>query len=182
MPNHIENVVHDAKWFSPDFINLHHAEWDQIFLHELFLTDRQILLLSDEAARKITWVVWGHDLYRKIPKPAKNTRSIAIFFYRWLRQNSIFFYGFQNKVTSKISKFRRIATGYSYDEVYIRKKFGNTVPVVYGPYSSKNNSRSQADIYREMHQSNIHTNTNILLGHCGANIFNVKNIFGSFQL
>lgn len=167
-PAGIDNVIVDPKWFDAEYINRHHAEWDQIFLHELFLTDRQILFLSDEAAKKITWVVWGHDLYRKPAKPAFNLRSICLYFYRCLRQYSIFFRGYRNRVADKVSQFRRIAIGYSYDEVYIRKKYGTKVPVVYGPYFSKINCRPEIDIYRTKHLSENHEQTNILLGHCGA--------------
>ena len=167
-PTGFRNAVTDPKWFSPEYINQHHGDWDQIFLHELFLTDRQILQLSDEAAKKITWVVWGHDLYRKPPKPTMQPRSIAVFVYRWLRQNSVFFRGYQHKVATKVSQFRRIAIGYPYDEVYIRKKYGSIVPVVYGPYFSHDTDRKQADALRYLHAQQKHDSVNILIGHCGA--------------
>lgn len=162
------NAVTDPKWFSPRYINQHHDEWDQLFLHELFLTDRQLLQLSDEAAQKITWVVWGHDLYRKPAKPSKQPRSISVFVYRWLRQYSFFFRGFQKKVAAKVCQFRRIVIGYLYDEVYIRKKFGGTVPVEYGPYFSHDTDRRQADELRYLHSVEKHDSVNILIGHCGA--------------
>ncbi len=167
-PAGFDNAITDPKWFSTEYINQHHVEWDQLFLHELFLSDRQLLQLSDEAAKKITWVVWGHDLYRKPAKPSFQPRSIALFAYRWLRQYSVFFRGFQRKVAAKVSQFRRIAIGYPYDEVYIRNKYGNTVPVVYGPYFSKDASKDDLDSLRKLHLENRHSQTNIMIGHCGA--------------
>lgn len=167
-PAAFDNAVVDSRWFNVEYINTHHQDWDQIFLHELFLTDRQLLFLNDDAAKKITWVVWGHDLYRKPRKPSRNLRSLALFVHRWLRQYSFLYCGFRKRVAQKVGLFRGIATGYLYDEKMIRKRYGSSVPVVYGPYFSKDNGRSQADTYREMHLATEHSETRIMLGHCGS--------------
>ena len=167
-PFDADNAIIEPNWFSADYINQHHKEWDRIFLHELFLSDRQVLRLSDEAAKKITWVVWGHDLYRKPAKPKRNWRSVLKYLYSSMQQKSIFFSGYRKKLAAKVSLFQRIAIGFPYDEVYIRKKFGATVPVVYGPYFSRDTDRAHADALRELHSKQTHEGTNILIGHCGA--------------
>ena len=59
-----ENCIADSRLFSPEYINAHCSEYRHIFFHSLYMKDREIVKLSDEAAGKITWVVWGHDLYR----------------------------------------------------------------------------------------------------------------------
>ena len=169
-PEGLDNACVDPSKFSVEAINSLSAEWDQIFLHSLFLTDRQLLSLSEDAARKIVWVVWGHDLYRKLPRVKRNIRSIAYYVYKWMQKYSPFFYLYRKRVAGVVNNFRCIAIGYSYDEKYIRKKYGNRVPVKYGPYFSRNTGTEQAERLRELHLNDHHPETNILIGHCGSPI------------
>lgn len=166
----VENshVVPDA--FTPEFINAHVKEYNKIFLHSLFLSPDDILRLTDEAAKKIVWIVWGHDLYT-VKKKQKWTASRfmkesihsakKIVRGTYIRANRK-----KRAVADKVSKFKAIGIGYSYDEKEIRKKYGKTVPVVYGPYFSRT-TQEKVDKLREMHLSKKDHCTNILIGHSG---------------
>ena len=72
-----ENCIADSRMFSPEYINAHCSEYWHIFFHSLYMKDREIVKLSDEAAGKITWVVWGHDLYRVKTPVEASFRSVA---------------------------------------------------------------------------------------------------------
>ncbi len=164
----IDNGVVDPTVFNAEQINQLSKNYDQVFLHSLWLKDREIIKLTDETATKIIWVVWGHDLYRRLPNIKPNPRSIAYYVYKWLQKNSIFYRGVRRKAASKVSLFRGIAIGYSYDEIYIRKVFGPDVPVMYGPYFSKDSNKDQLDTLRTMHREESHGEINTIIGHCGA--------------
>ena len=164
----IDNGCVDSTMFTAAKINQLSETWDHIILHSLWLKDREILQLSDSAAAKITWVVWGHDLYKPLPTIERNIRSFAYFMYKWLQRRSIFYAGVRKQVARKISKFKSIAIGFGYDELYIRKLYGTEVPVIYGPYFSKNASMEQLNALREIRSKNRHLETNIMIGHCGA--------------
>lgn len=167
-PHRFDNAVIDPKWFNPEYINAHHEGWDQIFLHELFLNDQQILLLNDDTAKKITWVVWGHDLYRPVKRPQNSVRSVLKYLYKRTKYYAGYLTGLRRRVARKVGQFRRIAIGFPYDEAFIRKKYGNKVCVAYGPYFSRQTARPSADRLRRLHQEQSHDVVNILVGHCGA--------------
>lgn len=165
-PNSI--VVPEA--FTPEYINDHAAAYDQIFLHSLFLTPAEILRLSDEAARKITWCVWGHDLYT-VPHPQKRDARQLLHegihaVKKLLRGTYIRQHRQMRSVAQKVSSFRRIAIGYPYDERMIRQKYGPKVPVVYGPYFSRTTEANIGRL-RQMHLDRKDSTVNILIGHCG---------------
>ena len=164
-----KNCIADSKMFSAQFLNAHHSEYHHIFFHSLYMEDSEILKLSNEAANKITWVVWGHDLY-KVKTPIKSTfRSVAYHFYKYLQQYNPIIMRRRAKVAAKIGQFERIAIGYSYDEREIRNKYGDNVPVVYGPYFSKESDLQEAISLRNNYQNRTNgETTNVLIGHCGA--------------
>ena len=167
-PKNYENCVLDSTLFSPEQINLQSEVYDQVFLHSLFLQDREILRLSDAAAAKIVWVVWGHDLYKALPTWRWNPRSICYFGYKWLQRHNIFTARQRKHAASKISRFRCIAIGYPYDEILIRRKFGDRVPVRYGPYFTKDSNIQIMEDLRKLHLDNKHDVTNIMIGHNGG--------------
>ena len=167
-PNGIDNGVVDSGMFSAEAINRLSTQWDRIFLHSLYLKHKELLKLSPEAARKIVWVVWGHDLYKPLPKLRPDLYSIAYFCYRWLKTKSVFMYPYRRKEAKVISAFHAIAIGFPYGEVYIRKLYGPKVPVKYGPYFSKDVSMDYLESLRKLHIESSHSQTNIMIGHCGA--------------
>lgn len=166
----VENsyVVPDA--FTPEFINAHAIEYNKIFLHSLFLSPDEILRLTDDVAKKIVWIVWGHDLYTVKKKKKwnasrfmKESIHVAKKLVRgtYIRSNSK-----KRAVAQKVSRFHAVGIGYSYDEKEIRRKYGKTVSVVYGPYFSRT-TQEKVDKLREMHLSKHEHTTNILIGHSG---------------
>ena len=161
-------VVPDA--FTPEYINDHAEEYNKIFLHSLFLSPDEILRLTDNAAKKIVWIVWGHDLYT-VKKKQKWTASRFVkesihAVKKIIRGTYIRAYRKKRAVADKVSKFHAIGIGYSYDEKEIRKKYGKSVPVVYGPYFSRT-TQEKVDKLREMHLSKQDHTVNILIGHSG---------------
>ncbi len=167
-PKDYKNCVLDPTLFSPEQINLQSENYDQIFLHSLYLKDPEILRLSDAAAAKIIWVVWGHDLYKALPTWKWKPRSICYLGYKWFQQRSIFTAWRRKRVARKIAKFRCIAIAYPYDEILIRKKYGDSVPVRYGPYFSKDNDIEAMEALRKLRLDNKHDVTNIMIGHNGG--------------
>ena len=82
----MDNGCVDPTIFTVSNINQLSKTWDHIILHSLWLKDRELLQLSDSAAAKITWVVWGHDLYKPLPKIKCNFKSLAYYMYKWLNK------------------------------------------------------------------------------------------------
>lgn len=162
------NCMADSRMFSAEYLNAHCAEYNHIFLHSLYMKDAELLVLSDEAASKITWVVWGHDLYR-VKKPVEPSfRSIAYHSYKFLQQFSPFYLRRKAKAAAKVGRFERIAIGYSYDEHMIRKKYGPDVPVVCGPYFSKPNPETSLENLRKLHLAQQNDSVRVMIGHCGG--------------
>lgn len=168
VPAELDNGNVDPSAFSADQINKLGKQYDRVFLHSLWLKDREILQLHDDILAKIVWVVWGHDLYKRLPMIKPTPRSLLYFGYKWLQQRSVFYYPMRNQVAHRIAKFHCIAIGFDYDEVYIHKLYGSKVPVKFGPYFSKNQSMQQLVALRTMHMQDKHPEVNIIIGHCGA--------------
>lgn len=161
-------VVPEA--FTPEYINLHCGEYDQIFLHSLFLTPDQILRLSQEAVRKITWCIWGHDLYTTKSHKKRDLRTCAgaaiHCMKKLLRGTYIRQARHRRLVAERVAAFRRIAIGYPYDERMIRKKYGPNATVVYGPYFSRTTEANIGRL-RRMHLDRKESTVHILIGHSG---------------
>ena len=166
----IENSFVVPEAFSPEYINEHAPEYQRIFLHSLFLGPSELLRLSDDAAKKIVWIVWGHDLYSATKKKKWTLQSTipeAIHVLKKvLRGTYIREYKKKRQVARKVGSFSAIGIGYPYDEVEIRKKYGNTVPVVYGPILSAP-FKGKGVPMRKIHLERNSETVNVLLGHSG---------------
>lgn len=131
------NCIVNAAAFSPEYINEHACEYRRIILHSLYMSPKQLLQLSDEAARRITWIVWGHDLYtvkKKEKRTISNQLDSGIHFCKKILRGTLFReWKTRKAVRKKVCGFHSIGIGYPYDEHMIRKKFGKKVSVVYGP-------------------------------------------------
>lgn len=164
------NSIVQPDAFTPEYINRHCGEYDQIFLHSLFLAPHEILRLSDEAVGKITWCVWGHDLYttgrRKNYTPEALLREGIHGVKKLLRGTYVRQHRINRAAAEKVASFRRIAIGYSYDERMIRKKYGPGATVVYGPYFSRTTEATIGEL-RRMHLEKEDPTVNILIGHSG---------------
>lgn len=166
----VPNCAVAPEAFTPQYINEHCGEYDHIILHSLFLSPSQLLELSDEAAAKIIWCVWGHDLYTVRKKQQHSIRSILKetihFGKKLLRGTFIRQYRCNRRIREKVSRFYCIGINFSYDEKMIRKKYGKTVRVCYLPYYSGATEKNIMRL-REEHLSKPDGSVNILIGHSG---------------
>ena len=163
------NCLADPSRFSVSYINSHAAEYNHIFLHFNYLKPYEIMRLSDEAASKIVWIVWGDDLYYvKYRYEASNSprEFVRNTLYTWSHY-SLLFGIIRRKAKLKIQKFHSIGIGYPYDEVEIRKNYGEKVPVVYAPVFSENYSDKTYSELRQKHLNKKSTEINVLVGHSG---------------
>lgn len=166
----VDNCVVDPTSFSVAYINQHYHEYHHIILHSLYLSPSEIVELTDEAAKKIIWCVWGHDLYdNTIRDPLSWRKFVSESIHcikKVLRGTYLRMYKMNQQVKRKVSLFHCIAIGYFYDELMIRKKYGNAVPVCIAPYFSDFTMDDLLKL-REKRQRNRGSTTNILIGHSG---------------
>ncbi len=164
-----DNCIADSSCFSVSFINAHAVEYRRIFLHYNFLKPHQIMRLTDEAAKKIVWVVWGDDLYyvKHRYEPPRSLFGLArSAFYIWSHYSLL--YGIiRQKAKRKVQQFFAVGIGYSYDEVIIHKLFGKEVRVMLAPVVTRNRLQYTYDDVREEHASKHTDVINVLIGHSG---------------
>lgn len=167
----VENSFVVPEAFSVDYINENAKKYKRIILHSLFLSSNEIIKLTDEAAKKIVWIVWGHDLYSVYKKKALSLNYIVgesiHCVKKVLRGTYIRQFKARREVSRKVSLFQCIGIGYPYDEKMIRKKYGQKPTVVYGPVFSNNILSTKKRELRAKHLSCKSTVINILIGHSG---------------
>ena len=167
----IENSLVVPEAFSVDYINENAKNYKRIVLHSLFLSPNEIIRLSDEAASKIVWIVWGHDLYSVHKKKKYSFEYIAKetihCVKKVLRGTYIRQYQSNQKIRRKVGLFQCIGIGFPYDEKMIREKYGQKPKVVYGPVFSNNVLIEKKKELRAKHLVNKSNMTNILIGHSG---------------
>lgn len=110
------NVRH-TELSSKRLLELSH-EAEHLIFHSMFLSSRDIRRLPNSFFKRVTWCVWGHDLYGLQRKGG------------WLRRlkNSL--------VIRKLRHLEAIAIGFKYDQWEIRRLLGEEVPVHSALYSS----------------------------------------------
>lgn len=165
-----DNYLVNPSAFSADFINDHYSEYRSIILHSMFMSEDEILKLSDQAAEKIVWVVWGQDLYSNGVKPkitATYLANEAVHFVKKVLKGT-YYRTFKKKrqVSNKVSKFHCVGIGYLYDEKQIRKRFGKAVKVQYLPVSGIVDIETKQK-KREEHLNTKHEVNHVLVGHSG---------------
>lgn len=166
----IPNCTVAPDHFHVQFLNQNHAQYDIIFLHSLFYSPNELLALRDEAAQKIIWCVWGHDLYsvhrKKQYTPGERIRECWHFLKKLGRFTHLRIYLKQRKVVRKVRQFRCVLIGYPYDRVRLFKKYGKKLPVEIAPYFS---SFDKADMAALLDQKRLtsHNGFHVLIGHCG---------------
>ena len=171
----VENCIIDPGAFTPEYINAHCKEYRHIILQSLFLSPTELLRLSDEAVSKITWIVWGHDLYTVKKKQSLTVKKCfhetIHFFKKVLRGTYLRSWMYNRAVKKKVSQFHSIGIGYPYDEKMIRKKYGKKVPVVYGPVIGQGSFAQIKNLRNKNLQKNLSGQqqgpVNILIGHSG---------------
>lgn len=165
-----DNYLVDSGAFNVEYINQHCSEYRCIIIHSMFLSEDEIIHLSDEAADKIVWVVWGQDLYNNGKKPRITVPYLAHEAVHCVKKflRGTYYRSFIKKrqVSNKVSKFRCVGIGYLYDEKQIRKRFGKAVKVQYLPVSGI------VYIEKKLKKREDHLNTkrevkNVLIGHSG---------------
>ena len=163
------HVIPDA--FSVDFINNHTDDYDQIFIHSLFLSDADVLRLTTEAKKKMIWCVWGHDLYNKridSKLSFRETINELIHLVKKILRGTLYREAKKKKlIKQSVGQFKAICIGYPYDEVMIRKRYGTKVPVLFAPYFT-NFSKSDLFTLKEYRSGLENRSTrNIIIGHSG---------------
>ena len=168
--NNQKNVIVAPNRFTSEYINNHYQEFRHIVLHSLFLSEDQIIQLSDEAARKIVWCVWGHDLYqvkKRSPKSGSMVIHESVHFAKKVLRGTYLKMWFKHQaLSSKISKFHCVGIDFPPDAMMVHKRFGHKVNVRFGTYFSK----FTADNIAKLRQIRLNRNdktTNILIGHSG---------------
>ncbi len=165
-----QNYSSNPACFSPEYINQHYQDYRMIIIHSMFLTDEQIISLTDDAAKKIVWVVWGQDIYSNGPKTVWNLKMIVKEGVHTIKKiiRGTYLRTFRKKrqVSNKISQFYGVGIGFSYDEKTIRKKYGSKVRVCYIPVSGESDVEYRLQL-REHHLNSECGETKVLLGHSG---------------
>lgn len=167
----VENSFVVPEAFTAEYINEHAHEYKRIILHSLFLGENGVLKLSDEAASKIVWVVWGHDLY-SVHKKKKWTVPLLLkeavhTAKKILRGTYIRAYKAKKEVARKVALFQCIGIGFPYDEKMIRKKYGHKPRVVYGPVFGPKTPDNRRLELRERHLAASNHCTHVIIGHSG---------------
>lgn len=163
------NCIVDASRFNVAYINAHAAEYHRIILHYNWLKPHEIMRLSDEAAEKIVWIVWGDDLYyvKRLFEPARTKRSLLKKTYYIWSHYSLLYGIVRLKTKKKVEKFHAVGIGYSYDEKMIRKRFGKKVHVAFGPVFSNNSTLYTYENLRKEHLARHSSEVNVMIGHSG---------------
>lgn len=167
----VENSIVAPEMLNVEYINEHYSEYHLVLLHSLFLSPNDILKLSDEAAQTIVWCVWGHDLY-SVPKKRKWSFSIWLHeaihsVKKVLRGTYLREYNHKRAVAKKISLFHAICIGFPYDEIMVRKKYGDMVPVKIAPYFSDFSKDDLRRLKESREQRTQSRTKQILIGHSG---------------
>ena len=120
---------------------------EHLILHSLFLSFHDIRHLPDRLFERMTWCVWGHDLYG-FPSP----RNLI---ERWKFRRAI----------RKIGKIEAVAIGFKYDEIEIRRLFGDRLPIYPALYSS-GYYREDIDRIVATVPTGPKERLDIMIGHC----------------
>lgn len=168
---HVSNSYVVPEAFTPEYINEHAHEYKRVILHSLFFNGDEILRLTDEAAKKIVWIVWGHDLYSVHKKKRwtlqRFTHEAVHVVKKVLRGTYYRAYKKNVRITYKVGLFQCIGIGFPYDEFMIRKKYGNSPRVVYGPVFGPKAPDEIKFKLREQHIASSNACTNVIIGHSG---------------
>lgn len=166
----IPNCIAAPEYFTIEYINQHYTEYNAIFLHSLYLSQNELLALHKDAASRMIWCVWGHDLYhvRRKEKMAfsDHVHNTVHFLKKVGRCTHLREYRKRQQAARVVSRFRCVLIGYPYDRVMLRKRYGNHVPIEIAPYFSDFDKDDMQQLYQQQCTEH-HKGVNILIGHCG---------------
>lgn len=139
---------------------------ENIILHSLSYSAWEILCMKKYVSKKITWCVWGHDLYRCY-SPIIFSEHICLRYYQILKQ---FLRPMHKRMMNivwtmadeKIKNFKSIVLGFKGDQDRVIKRFGSEIKIFYTAYTSGYYS---ADIASIPKSSEKKSELNILIGH-----------------
>ncbi len=126
---------------------------EHLILHSLFLSSRDIRHIPTDLFRRMTWCVWGHDLYR-FPRTFNP-------FACWRNY----------RVSRKLRHLQAIAIGFKYDEFEIRRIVGDRVPIHPALYSS-GYYKEDIDALLAIRPHTGNKRLEIMIGHCAFPDFN----------
>lgn len=151
------------------------TKFDFILMHNLNLTKQQFLFLNKKLANQMIWCVWGSDLYnrkKKIP-PEFN-------FYRKLRRliGNISFDLIQKP---KIKMFNSINIGFTYDEIEVRRLYGDNIRVVNAQYGLGYDFQMVKEVIRNSHIRKVEDPIKIMIGHSAYPFLNHIKIMNELE-
>lgn len=158
-----ENCIFDPNIQSLSSLYEYADRSDFIIIHSLFYSEKDIIDMPENLAKKIVWCVWGHDLYRRntVLYQTLNIGNILKFLYGKFQniKNKNYF----QVADKKISLFKAIVIGYKNDEQEVRKRFGSEVKVLHALYGS---GYFKEDIDKISTTSVKSKYVKIMIGHC----------------
>lgn len=145
-----------------------------VLMHSFPLNLFQLCKLKKEDLSKLVWIVWGHDLYKKIPKYEK-----GISLYRQARRTaSIILKKIELLLYPiKIKQLKAIGIGFKYDALEIKKLYGDKVEIVMLPYGfSDNKEKIDSILNDETFLNEEKNNFKVMIGHSGYKFLNHEKI------
>ena len=146
-------------------INQCGSQADWVFIHALNLRKYQVIRIRKKTAKKVIWRVWGHDILEK-----PNEKGII----RQIGKQIL-----DKLYVRKIRQFYGIGTGFKYDNLLIKERYGNirSFPLGYTYQPGKE------EIYQRIEEKarKSHEKLRICIGHSGNRIMNHIKIMKSLE-
>lgn len=124
-----------------------------LFFHSLNIKYTFLMLIPKKIAKKIIWVTWGHDVYRKEPSTLKQKIKENIYLVT------------KGKIKKhKVKQFYAIGVGFKYDIIEIKRKFGNKIKILPLLYGYEEGKKKYIDSVISEEEKN--KPYKIMIGHC----------------
>lgn len=154
------NTIHEPKLLEDSkVIKKYATEARWIFLHENYLPLKVLLPLQKKTFSKIIWCVWGHDLYNNVEKISL-LHSAKKYIGKIIRDH----------ITKK---YYAIGIGFEYDNIEIRKKYGD-IRIVHTPYGYVKGQKQFID--KVLGKTTTHQYTKVMIGHSAYPFLNHERI------
>lgn len=155
------NVILKPKLSAREF-EIWAKEYDFIILHAWSISYIQQMLISDEAAKKIIWCVWGHDLYKfSNAGLKKDIKSNIIHFL--IKKIQIPF----------VKKVYAICYSFPYDKREIMNVYGGDIRTFHVSYDFGYNLNKVVNIAQKASKDEA---LKVMVGHSSYNFLNHINI------
>ncbi len=150
--NKTENVIYDPSIGKAENINKYMNDHSFIIMHSLCYSGKEYKKIDKNTAKRMIWCVWGSDLYYL----KKNVvHFILRKIYRFITRS-------ESNRKKIIKNLKGITIGFSGDEIELRKKYGDNVPIYYALYPS---GYFIDDVEKVEWSKEPNSKTRILIGH-----------------